>query len=116
MEQYLPFLFPYAISFFPLAFWISVLITLTHTAEETAGLIWEEFKIPAWAYFLFQTFVLFLAFDGIVKNNHSSAQLLVLVRCGDVLYTHIIKGYAGIYTAPLLLVDALFIHSKMFWY
>lgn len=101
----------YAIAFLPCWLFVSGAITIVHTIEESAGEIWSELGIPAWAYFGAQLGVVLL---GCAANlDQRFAVPFIVVRVADVAVTHVIFRKPGLFTAPLLVIDALVIALVM---
>ncbi len=94
----------------PLWFWFSLLITIIHTIEESAGSIWKTLGIPAAIYFMFQAFVVSLSWSALV--DHRWVFLFSLVRAVDCVGTHWLFKKPGIVTSPLLLLDVIYLASR----
>lgn len=89
----------------PIWVWVSGAITAIHTFEEVDGEIWKSLGVPAWTYFAFQAFVLALGTWSIITGQGLYA--FIGIRLVDAIVTHWLLRQPGIWTSPLLALDAI---------
>lgn len=103
----------YVLSYIPVWFWLSTLITAVHTAEEANGEIWRELNVPAVLYFGFQLAVAVLGWFCIVEQRF--VVVFLAIRIGDAVVTHWILRKPGVWTSPLLILDAVVVIVSLGW-
>lgn len=96
------------------------LVTLGHTFDETFDpeeSIWEFLGVSPWLYFAFQSFVLvagwLAAWQVTIYEPGIWVVVFLLLRFGDVAYTHLYRGAPGSRSAVCLAADGLWVFAMM---